>query len=217
LVTHRALKSPTPTPRLTIRLTPHASLGLGGLVAGSDVGPVDDVPDGADVARADVLVLEVVRVLPHVNAQERYQAGGRLQGILVRARGHLEGALGRVVPEPAPPGALDGDRRGRQAGLELVEAPKLRVNGLPKRARRRAAAPGRRRGQVAPEDGVVQVPAAVELDGLPERDDGADVARGLSGEGGAGSGERRAAQRGTRQRRTWAAARLSLAALRFVT
>src|SRR5690349_20331712 len=62
-----------PTPR------PDRSFGLGLLgcrVQLGDLAPVDDVPERVEVVRALVLVLEVVRVLPHVGAQQRGLAGG---------------------------------------------------------------------------------------------------------------------------------------------
>src|SRR5438094_10300009 len=37
--------------------------------------PVDGVPPGRDVVGALVLVLQVVRVLPHVHAEDRHTAG----------------------------------------------------------------------------------------------------------------------------------------------
>ena len=42
-----------------------------------DLGPVDDVPPRVDVVGAAVLVLQVVGVLPHVDAQQRSLAGRR--------------------------------------------------------------------------------------------------------------------------------------------
>lgn len=36
--------------------------------------PVDDLPDLLEVVRSDILVLQVVRMLPDINAQERDQS-----------------------------------------------------------------------------------------------------------------------------------------------
>src|SRR5690606_29752941 len=47
------------------------SAGDGFLVAALDLVPVDDLVERADVVRAAVLVLQVIRVLPHVQAQDR--------------------------------------------------------------------------------------------------------------------------------------------------
>lgn len=49
----------------------------------SDSLPVDDLPDGLEVVGADVLVLEVVGVLPDINAQQGDQTGGGLERVLV--------------------------------------------------------------------------------------------------------------------------------------
>uniref|UniRef100_A0A1I8HEJ3 BHLH domain-containing protein n=1 Tax=Macrostomum lignano TaxID=282301 RepID=A0A1I8HEJ3_9PLAT len=57
-----------------------ATLGL--VQAILHVVPVDHLPDALDVVWANVLVLQVVGVLPHVYAQQRLQACGGLQRIL---------------------------------------------------------------------------------------------------------------------------------------
>ena len=56
------------------------------------VRPIDDLEDALHVVRSDVLVLEVVRVLPHVNAQQRHETGRGFEGVLHPAR---EGRAGR--------------------------------------------------------------------------------------------------------------------------
>jgi hypothetical protein len=47
-----------------------------------DVLPVSDGVDGLHVIGPDVLVLEVVGVLPDVDAKQGNEAGGRLEGVL---------------------------------------------------------------------------------------------------------------------------------------
>lgn len=47
-----------------------------------DVGPVDDLEDPLHVVRPDVLVLQVVRVFPDVDAQQGHKSGRRFQGVL---------------------------------------------------------------------------------------------------------------------------------------
>lgn len=49
-----------------------------GLLLGSckpvaDVVPADHVPNGLHVVRSHVLVLEIIGMLPHINAQEGYK------------------------------------------------------------------------------------------------------------------------------------------------
>ena len=41
-----------------------------------DVFPVGNVPDGLDIVRTNILVLEVVGVLPYVDAEQRNQSCG---------------------------------------------------------------------------------------------------------------------------------------------
>src|SRR5260221_11267836 len=43
-----------------------------GVEAATDLVPADDVPEGRDVVGATVLVVEVIGVLPHVEADERH-------------------------------------------------------------------------------------------------------------------------------------------------
>ena len=52
--------------------------------------PVDNLPDGLEVVRADVLILQVVRMLPDINAQQGDQACRGLEGILVGGRGDFK-------------------------------------------------------------------------------------------------------------------------------
>lgn len=47
-----------------------------GFVSLANVLPVDNLPDGLEVIRASILVLQVVRVLPNVNSEERNEPGG---------------------------------------------------------------------------------------------------------------------------------------------
>ena len=63
-------------------------LGLGKALG--DVGPVENVEDGVNVRATKVLVLEIVGMLPNVNAQKWDQASGCLQWVLVLAGGDLE-------------------------------------------------------------------------------------------------------------------------------
>ena len=44
--------------------------------------PVGHLVDGLDVVGPDVLVLQVVRVLPDVDAEQGHEAGGGFKGVL---------------------------------------------------------------------------------------------------------------------------------------
>src|SRR5919198_5986758 len=77
------------------------------LVALGDLAPVDGVPPRVDVVGAPVLVLQVVGVLPDVDADERGLALGDWVVLVGRADDRQSGP---VVDEPRP------------AGAELVDA-----------------------------------------------------------------------------------------------
>ena len=90
-----------------------------------NVGPVEHVEDGLDVGATEVLVLEIVSVLPDVNAKEGNESGGGLEGILVLASGDLE-LVGRLIPpEPSPAAALDTAGLGRQLLLEGIKGAEI--------------------------------------------------------------------------------------------
>ena len=99
--------------------------------------PIDDFKEGVDVIWAAVLVVEVVSVLPHVQAQDGVSTTSDVwhQGVvLVGAAAHLQ--LSVVYAKPSPPRAEAGrgrlgegrrDRPGDAAG----GYPGLRAAALP--------------------------------------------------------------------------------------
>ena len=97
-----------------------------------DLVPVDDVPERVDVVRTPVLVLEVVGVLPDVDAQ---QGGLAVRDRAVLVGGRDQGESGAVVHQPRP------------AGAELVDAAVLEL-GL--ESRRRSRRPSRSPAPSAP-------------------------------------------------------------------
>src|SRR5690625_1835640 len=76
------------------------------LVALAYLAPVDDVPEGADILGTAVLVLQVVGVLPHVEAQHGLVAVHE-RAVLVGGAVHLELAV-TLDDEPGPAGAEAG-------------------------------------------------------------------------------------------------------------
>lgn len=83
--------------------------------------------------------------------------------VLVCRRGDLEAARLGVPDEPSPAGSLDAGEGGIELCNELLHRAILCLDPL---AERRGRVEGLgRRGQVGPEEGVVQVAAAVEFDG----------------------------------------------------
>src|SRR5947209_16506191 len=117
-----------------------------------DLGPVDDVPPGLEVRRTLVLVLEVVGVLPDVDAEQRHVAlhEGR---VLVRRR--VDREAGAVPGEPRPAAAEALDAAVVDRSLERVERPERIVDRGSELAPRCATAVRR---HDRPEQGMVRVP-----------------------------------------------------------
>ena len=102
----------------------------------------------------------------------------RDERVLVLGGDDLElGVLG-VEAEPAPSGALDGGDGGVEGGLEVVERAKVTLDGLLEGAVVEGSTALVGGGEVLPEERVVDVTAAVELDGGLELDLLADVVGG---------------------------------------
>src|SRR5215813_1934868 len=72
-----------------------------------DLFPIDDVPPRVDVVRAAVLVLQIVRMLPDVEAEDRLLA---VHHRIVLVRRALDCDLPAVVHDPCPPAAEPPDR-----------------------------------------------------------------------------------------------------------
>src|SRR5207248_6185922 len=107
------------------------SMGLNSgilLVAVGDGLPVQGVEPGRDVVRALVLVLEVVGVLPHVDAEDRGHAF-HVRAVLVRVALDRELAA-RVGDQPCPAAAELADRGLLQLLLEGVVPPERAVDGV---------------------------------------------------------------------------------------
>src|SRR5882672_271434 len=125
--------------------------------------PVERVEPGRDVVRPLVLVLQVVRVLPHVDAHDRrhpFHEGA----VLVRIR--LDGQLAVLVGDQPRPTTAELAHTGlRELLLERVVAPERAFQSVADSAAGVAAAAGT---HDAPEDGVVRVPAGVVPDRGPD-------------------------------------------------
>ena len=90
--------------------------------------PVDHIPNRIKVLGLAVLILQVVGVLPGVDAKQRHVRPR--DGVLVGARHQAQGARRLVLDQPRPAAALDA--RERRVGLlaEGVEGAKIRVDGF---------------------------------------------------------------------------------------
>src|SRR5687768_8464337 len=81
--------------------------------------PVDGIPPRGDVVRTTVLVLQVVGVLPDVEAQKRFLA---FHQRTVLVRGALDHQLAAGIDQPRPAAAEARRRRLGKLLLEGVEA-----------------------------------------------------------------------------------------------
>ena len=81
--------------------------------------PVDNVPDGREVLGLAVLVLEVVCVLPGVNAEDGAVLADH--GVLVGVGLDADVAGLHVLHQPGPAGALDAGESGVELALQLLE------------------------------------------------------------------------------------------------
>lgn len=100
-------------------------------------------------------------MLPDVDPQKRRQADS-CTWVLVRGGRNLERTRSLIIPKPAPARALHGDGLRGKLFLKLGERAKVTLDELKELSVRRRTV--LRRGKVLPENGVVDVPSAVELD-----------------------------------------------------
>src|SRR5690606_25158779 len=105
---------------------PNPALTPGRLVAGSHLVPVDDVPPGGDVVGAPVLILEVISVLPHIEAEEGGIAVHDRRVLVGRAGDGELSVFGYDKPRPAAAEAggcclVEGFFPRREAAEGLVD------------------------------------------------------------------------------------------------
>src|SRR5712691_6383591 len=120
-----------------------------------DLRPVHNVPPGVDVIGPAVLILQVVRVFPHVDAEDDLLPFHQ-RAVLVR--GAFDHELATLIDHPRPAAAEAADTGLLQLLLELVETAERRVDRGGDRPARLAA---RLRRHDLPEHGVVDMAAAV--------------------------------------------------------
>ena len=84
--------------------------------------PIDNRPYGLEVVRTQILVLQVVGVLPNVNPQERNKTAMGQQWILVRCGSELDTFSCRIVSEPGPSTTLDSSGMRIEEDLKILKA-----------------------------------------------------------------------------------------------
>ena len=110
----------------------------------------------------------LVRMLPSIHTQYRSELADNRILIGIGLDQHL--ASLRILHQPRPTTTLDTSQRSIKLLLEPIQASKAPINRLGQRSRRRLAATLRLGRQILPEQAVIDVPAAVEVDEREERD-----------------------------------------------
>jgi len=132
---------------------------------------VDDRPDSVKVVDLDVEVLEVESMLPDINTDDGDEIEER---VLVGSSGDLKALGVHVVSEPAPSGTLNTSGSRVEFLLEVIDATKVAVDSIFKgtvfEGTTVSLALGRGGGEVLPEEGMVNVTTAVELESSLESD-----------------------------------------------
>ena len=130
------------------------------LVILRDLVPIHHVPPRLDVIGPAVLVIEIIGVLPDVDAEDRRVAVHQ-RAVLVRRGNHFE--LAALVLDQPGPAAAEAARPGRREFfLERVEAAEGGFDVVAQFAGRFAAGV---RAHDFPEEGMVRVTAAVVAHG----------------------------------------------------
>lgn len=81
--------------------------------------PVHDIPNSAKVLRLAILVLQVVRVLPRINAQNGTELTHH--GVLVRICLDLDRTSVGILYQPCPTRTLNPRQSSVELGFELVQ------------------------------------------------------------------------------------------------
>lgn len=154
--------------------------------------PVEDLPDALHIRGLVIEVLQIISMFPHIHPKNRHLIRNR---ILILRRNNLQLAPRSISHQPTPSTPLQPQKCSPKRLLELLDRPVLGLDGRLQDGGglvdvRLGGGVG---GQVLPEEGVVDVATAVELDLLLEVDELGDVVcgegGGLGGEGGVEVGD----------------------------
>src|SRR6478735_10407757 len=107
-------------PHLLSTLQQTGRLLTGRCEAIGHIRPVGDIPERLDVVGADVLVVQVVRVLPDVEEQQRNRAGRELR-LLVEELLDDQVLADRIPEQAGPARALHPEGGSGEVRAELVE------------------------------------------------------------------------------------------------
>lgn len=137
--------------------------------------PVDNVPNSLEVVSLDVLVLQVVGVLPCVDGEQRHQR--TLDGILIVGLYNVQGVVFLVLDEESPSRTLNTCQFGVGHFDQVVKRAVLRNNLLGKLGRVcwQLSTSLLWRREVFPEKTVICVSTAMEVHVLQELEGSLDV------------------------------------------
>src|SRR3954468_9217235 len=124
-----------------------------------DFVPVHHVPPRLDVVRTAVLVVEIIRVFPDIDAEE-WCVPFHQRAVLVRCRSHLE-LPALVLDQPGPPAAETLRSSVREFFLERVEAAE---GGFDVVAEFPRGFPAFVRAHDLPKEGMVRMPTTIVAD-----------------------------------------------------
>ncbi len=134
---------------------------LGGLHAFGDFVPVDQVPEGGDVVRSAILILEVVGVFPDVKTEQRRAANsgdGFAHQRAILVGGGTDGQLAAFDDQPSPTTTETGGGGVVEDFLQLIKAAEGAIDSRSQFACRCAAAT---RADDSPEQRVVGMTTTV--------------------------------------------------------
>ncbi|GMR60406.1 hypothetical protein PMAYCL1PPCAC_30601, partial [Pristionchus mayeri] len=122
--------------------------------------PICDLPYSFDVIRSHILVLKVVRVLPHINSEQRHQSCSRLKRILVGHRRNTKLLAFGAHSEPAPSRTLQTDSSSAQSILHFIHRSEISFDCCQKFLRRLSSILTHH----LKKNTVIQVTACIELE-----------------------------------------------------
>ena len=124
--------------------------------------PIHHIPNRIEILRLPILILQVIRMLPRIDSQQRNILPN--DRILIRVRSHFHRTRLRILDQPRPPTALNPRQFCIHHLLQPIESPIRVVDCGRETARGASPAAGFRGREVLPEKGVIEVAAAVEVD-----------------------------------------------------
>ena len=133
-----------------------------------DVVPIGHLPYGFHVIWSGIFVLQIVSMLPNVDAEQWNQAGDSFKWILVWHWNCTKTAWFGAHSKPSPARALNGDGASADSFLHLVERSEIAFDSSAKFLGRLTTI----FGKILPEDRMIYVSTAVEANCRLKLNDG---------------------------------------------